>query len=97
MLQTQPAAMQTWVSLPSHRGRAGVVQPGERGHHVPGLPTPRPHRRSPDQAAIALLTVSLQGAGAEAVGLGRDGGAYLSRVQAPVAIKAALFMVRNGE
>ncbi|KAM6039927.1 fibroblast growth factor 22 isoform 6-T6 [Theristicus caerulescens] len=34
----------TRLSPPSHRGRAGAAQPGECGHHVPGLQTLRPTR-----------------------------------------------------
>lgn len=58
---------------------------------MPELPTSRSRLHSPDRAADALLPASPQG-----LGLGRglrgNGRLYLSRVQAPAAIKA-VFMV----
>lgn len=84
----------TWLSPPSRRGRAGAAQPRECGHRVPELPTSRSRLHSPDRAADTLLPASPQG-----LGLGRglwgNGGLYLSRVQAPAAIKA-VFTVRRG-
>lgn len=78
----------------SRRGAARGARPPRAGAADAAAPPvqPRPSGRCSANGISARA-----GAGMEAVGLGRDGGAYLSRVQASVVIKAALFTVRNGK